>query len=132
MAQPGFQAYYTEPSKDTIDSIVLSSQGDIRSAVINLHFASQKSKNFCSEYLVPGISWIFSSSFSDSSKLKTESMYQSAAGKSKKAKTSKSKLKSLGTDENITVLHALGRVMNPKCKLTKKTKSIILKYQKSI
>lgn len=43
MNQPGFKVYYTEPSKDTIDTIVLSSQGDIRSAVINLHFASQKS-----------------------------------------------------------------------------------------
>lgn len=44
MSQPGFQKYYTEPNKDTIDSIVLSSQGDIRNAVINLHFASQKGK----------------------------------------------------------------------------------------
>lgn len=44
MDQPGFKSYYIEPSKDTIDSIVLSSQGDIRSAVINLHFASQKSR----------------------------------------------------------------------------------------
>lgn len=43
MSQPGFQQYYTEPTQDTIDSIVLSSQGDVRSAVINLHFASQKS-----------------------------------------------------------------------------------------
>lgn len=46
MAQPGFQQYYTEPNQDTIDSIVLSSQGDLRSAVINLHFASQKSMFF--------------------------------------------------------------------------------------
>lgn len=44
MTQPGFQKYYTEPNKEIIDSIVLTSQGDIRSAVINLHFASQKSK----------------------------------------------------------------------------------------
>lgn len=44
MAQPGFKIYYTEPSNETVDNIVLSSQGDIRSAVINLHFASQKSK----------------------------------------------------------------------------------------
>lgn len=44
MSQPGFQVYYTEPNKDVIDSIVLSSQGDIRNAVINLHFASQKGK----------------------------------------------------------------------------------------
>lgn len=43
MQQPGFQHHYIEPSAETIDSIVLSSQGDLRSAVINLHFASQKS-----------------------------------------------------------------------------------------
>lgn len=43
MGQPGFKEYYDEPSKDLIESIVLSAQGDIRSAVINLHFASQKS-----------------------------------------------------------------------------------------
>lgn len=47
MSQPGFQQYYTEPSQETIDSIVLSSQGDLRSAVINLHFASQKSMSAC-------------------------------------------------------------------------------------
>lgn len=46
MSQPGFQQYYTEPNKDIINSIVLSSQGDLRSAVINLHFASQKSMYF--------------------------------------------------------------------------------------
>lgn len=45
MSQTGFQKYYTEPNKEIIDSIVLTSQGDIRSAVINLHFASQKSKS---------------------------------------------------------------------------------------
>lgn len=43
MTQPAFQNYYDNPNKDMIESIVLSSQGDIRSAVINLHFASQKS-----------------------------------------------------------------------------------------
>lgn len=46
MSQPGFKVYYTEPAKDVVESIVLSSQGDIRSAVINLHFASQKSISF--------------------------------------------------------------------------------------
>lgn len=30
----------------------------------------------------------------------------------------KAKLKCLGTDENVTVLHALGRVFNPKCERT--------------
>lgn len=43
MEQPGFKKYYDNPNKDDIDNIVFSSQGDIRSAVINLHFASQKS-----------------------------------------------------------------------------------------
>lgn len=43
MEQPGFQKYYDNPSKAAIEGIVLSSQGDIRSAVINLHFVSQKS-----------------------------------------------------------------------------------------
>lgn len=46
MSQPGYDQYYIEPSQDTIDSIVLSSQGDMRSAVINLHFTSQKSAYF--------------------------------------------------------------------------------------
>lgn len=44
MKQSGFQKYYNQPSVDVVDSIVLSSQGDLRNAVINLHFASQKSK----------------------------------------------------------------------------------------
>lgn len=43
MAQPGFANYYTEPDATTIEAITISSQGDIRNAVINLHFASQKS-----------------------------------------------------------------------------------------
>lgn len=30
--------------------------------------------------------------------------------------TKKNKLKSLGSDETITVMHALGRIFNPKCK----------------
>lgn len=50
MGQEGFKKYYTEPSKEMIDSIVLSSQGDIRSAVINLHFASQKGG--CSYFVI--------------------------------------------------------------------------------
>lgn len=44
MEQPGFAKFYDNPNKEMIDSIVFSSQGDIRSAVINLHFASQKSE----------------------------------------------------------------------------------------
>lgn len=56
--------------------------------------------------------------FSDSTKLATHPLNETkstANRQKKKAKnTKKAKLKSLGTDENVTVLHALGRVFNPK------------------
>lgn len=60
---------------------------------------------------------------SDSAILQVQSINvkNSYASRSKRAgNIKKSKLKSLGTDENITVLHALGRVFNPKCKLISK------------
>lgn len=59
MAQPGFKKYYTEPSNETVDNIVLSSQGDIRSAVINLHFASQKSKYAVYNIVIERNSYMF-------------------------------------------------------------------------
>lgn len=43
MIQPGFKSYYKQPTSELIDNLLLTSQGDIRNAVINLHFASQKS-----------------------------------------------------------------------------------------
>lgn len=118
MTQTGFQAYYTEPGKDIIDSIVLSSQGDIRSAVINLHFASQKGKNldyFPALFVQTRLKLIL---LLDSSKLEMSNVDRApSTGKSTKKtkKSTKGKLKSLGTDENVSVLHTLGRVMNPKC-----------------
>lgn len=57
--------------------------------------------------------------FVDSIKLPVQphSESSSTSSRQKKSKNAKkNKLKSLGTDENITVLHALGRVFNPKCK----------------
>lgn len=49
MSQPGYSKYYKSPSAEIIESVILAAQGDIRSAVINLHFATQKSKRrfFC-------------------------------------------------------------------------------------
>lgn len=36
----------------------------------------------------------------------------------KKTKSKNSnKIKSIGTDESITLMHGLGRVLNPKCKI---------------
>lgn len=54
----------------------------------------------------------------DSIKMTTKTLNDtpSASSRTKKGKyTKKAKLKSLGVDENVTVLHALGRVFNPKC-----------------
>lgn len=44
MSQPGYSKYYKSPSAEVLESVMLAAQGDIRSAVINLHFATQKSK----------------------------------------------------------------------------------------
>lgn len=42
---PGFKDRFREPSTDVLDSLIVSSQGDIRNAILNLQFVSQKSKN---------------------------------------------------------------------------------------
>lgn len=44
MAQPAFNRFYKSLPVDCIESIVQSALGDIRNAVINLHFAAQKGK----------------------------------------------------------------------------------------
>lgn len=43
MLKPQLSSQYKQITSDQIDSIILTSQGDIRNAMINLHFASQKS-----------------------------------------------------------------------------------------
>lgn len=40
----GFSNRFREPSADVLDSLIVSSQGDIRSAILNLQFVSQKSE----------------------------------------------------------------------------------------
>ena len=42
MDQVELRKYYKPPNQDTSDSICMSAQGDIRNAVINIHFASLK------------------------------------------------------------------------------------------
>lgn len=46
----------------------------------------------------------------------TKKLNVSVASKGRKKKTTQSTLKSIGRDESITLMHALGRVLNPKCK----------------
>lgn len=113
MKQPAFKEYYDEPSKELIENIVFSSQGDLRNAIINLHFASQKSNTIYTVYdLVNSIIIL-----SDAIRLPTQPNAQENGNARKKTKTSKKgKFKHLGCDENVSVVHALGRVMNPKCK----------------
>lgn len=42
--QAGHCDRFTEPSTEVMDSLIVSSQGDIRNAILNLQFVSQKSK----------------------------------------------------------------------------------------
>lgn len=101
MSQPGYSKFYKQPSQDMIDSIIFASQGDIRSAVLNLHFASQKGAPSLETVLMATAN---SANSSTSSKTKG------------KSKSKNMKLKTIGRDANITLMHALGRVFNPKCK----------------
>ncbi|XP_030376222.1 cell cycle checkpoint protein RAD17 [Scaptodrosophila lebanonensis] len=81
---------YKVPSQSVVDSIVVCAQGDIRNALINLHFASLKG--------APNMPTM---------QLEAKPM------KSRKRKA-QSTLKSIGRDESITMMHALGRIFNPK------------------
>lgn len=42
----GFKDRFREPTGDVLDSLIVSSQGDIRNAILNLQFVSQKSELF--------------------------------------------------------------------------------------
>lgn len=95
MRSPAYSEIYKSPSPDVIDSIIISAQGDIRNALINLHFSSLKG--------APNIL--------------TKRLAAAEDGKpSSRKKKGQSTLKSVGRDESVTMMHALGRVFNPKCK----------------
>uniref|UniRef100_A0A336JWP7 CSON001344 protein n=1 Tax=Culicoides sonorensis TaxID=179676 RepID=A0A336JWP7_CULSO len=87
MNQKEFGKLYTTPTGEIIDSIIVSSQGDIRNATINLLFACQKGAK----------------------KLQTE-LKTSKLTEKKSAK----KYTNVGTDENVTMMHLLGKIFNPK------------------
>ncbi|PZC79496.1 hypothetical protein B5X24_HaOG216276 [Helicoverpa armigera] len=89
-------AVYNTPTADIIECVVNSSAGDVRSAVLNLHFACLKggSKQNMDTSIVQG----------KESKSKT----------TRKKKQSSSKFMSLGKDQTVSILHGVGRVLNPK------------------
>uniref|UniRef100_A0A1A9WCB6 AAA+ ATPase domain-containing protein n=1 Tax=Glossina brevipalpis TaxID=37001 RepID=A0A1A9WCB6_9MUSC len=93
MAKNTEKEMYKVPDSAITDSIVVSAQGDIRNALINLHFAALNG--------IPGVLVTSSEKPKDS-----KSMI--------KKRKSQSSLKSIGKDESITMMHALGRALNPK------------------
>ncbi|XP_014367105.2 cell cycle checkpoint protein RAD17 [Papilio machaon] len=88
-----FDSMYNIPTTDLIESVLNTSGGDIRSAILNLHFASLKGINHSLETSV----------------IKE----YKGKGKTKKKKTTH-KFMSLGKDQTISILHGVGRVLNPK------------------
>ncbi|XP_053699063.1 cell cycle checkpoint protein RAD17-like [Sabethes cyaneus] len=94
---------YRVPTQETIDSIILSSQGDLRNATINIHFASLKNAPQLTTECV-NIREVLNSSGAAVVK-----------GRNKKKEI---KLKSIGCNESLRVMHALGRVFNPKFEQT--------------
>ncbi|KAL5278576.1 RAD17 family protein [Megaselia abdita] len=92
MAQDKIKDYYKPVSQDIVDTIGLSSQGDLRNAIINLHFSSLKGAPSVAVEVIKNLS---------------------SSQKSRNKKAEK-KLKSIGKDESVTMMHAIGRVFNPK------------------
>ncbi|XP_065362925.1 cell cycle checkpoint protein RAD17 [Calliphora vicina] len=92
MRSPPHCEIYKSPSPDIIDSIIISAQGDIRNALINLHFSSLKGAP-C---------------------LLTKRVAMVEESKTLRKRKGQRALKSVGRDESVTMMHALGRVFNPK------------------
>uniref|UniRef100_A0A8D8FCE5 Cell cycle checkpoint protein RAD17 n=1 Tax=Culex pipiens TaxID=7175 RepID=A0A8D8FCE5_CULPI len=98
MVGPEMSRQYRVPPQDMIDSVVLSSQGDLRSVTLNLHFASLKNApRLSTEQVNVG-----------------EVLNSSGVATGGRGKKKESKLKSVGCAESLTLFHALGRVFHPK------------------
>ncbi|XP_037971064.2 cell cycle checkpoint protein RAD17 [Plutella xylostella] len=89
-----YSSVYTTPGADLIDCVINSSAGDVRSAVLNLHFACLKGSN--------------------SSLEKSQFLEKENKSKATKKKKSSNKFTSLGKDQTVSILHGVGRVLNPK------------------
>lgn len=101
-----YKPYFMKPTDETIEGIIEQCQGDIRNAVLNLNFVSQQSS--------------FKISVTKAAK----------AIKGKKAKLS---LKAtgdggIGKNEAVTLLHGVGRVLNPKSEMDEVTKLMKLTH----
>ncbi|CAG9786694.1 unnamed protein product [Diatraea saccharalis] len=85
---------YNTPTGDMIECVVNSSAGDVRSAVLNLHFACLKGGNCNLETSIV--------------------MAKETKTKAAKKKKQTSKFLSIGKDQTVSILHGVGRVLNPK------------------
>ncbi|XP_059618155.1 cell cycle checkpoint protein RAD17 [Phlebotomus argentipes] len=87
-----YSQVYKQSSQEVVDSLITSAMGDIRNAILNLQFVSQKDAKV---------------------KINIEQQGSRKKGKGKSSGANK-RLKTVGRDETITLMHALGRVFNPK------------------
>ncbi|KAJ2949062.1 hypothetical protein O0L34_g6002 [Tuta absoluta] len=94
-------AMYNTPTTDMIECVLNSSVGDIRSAVLTLHFACLKgsTQNLETSFVIE--------------KENDKSKHSSSKG-TKKKKTASSKFTTLGKDQTVSIMHGVGRVLNPK------------------
>ncbi|XP_023936101.2 cell cycle checkpoint protein RAD17 isoform X2 [Bicyclus anynana] len=90
-----YTSTYNIPTADIIESVVNTSGGDVRSAILNLHFASLK-----------GSSGNLETSIIIEKEVKSKT--------TRKKKNSANKFMSLGKDQTVSILHGVGRVLNPK------------------
>lgn len=97
MRLPPHCEIYKSPSSDIIESIIVSAQGDIRNALINLHFSSLKG----------------------APTLLTKRIQTNEEPTTSRKRKGQTTLKSVGRDECVSMMHGLGRVFNPKCMFLK-------------
>lgn len=105
-----YSPFYKHPSEEVVDSIIEQSQGDIRNAILNLNFACQQS-DF---------------------KMTVVQSIKTTKKTGKKQKTSMKPKKSdggIGKNENISLMHGLGRVFHPKYETGEKSKINTLTHQ---
>ncbi|XP_032517738.2 cell cycle checkpoint protein RAD17 isoform X2 [Danaus plexippus] len=91
-----FSSTYNNPTNEIIDSVVNSSGGDVRSAILNLHFACLKGSTCNLETSIIK---------EKESKSKTTT---------RRKKNVSNKFMTLGKDQTVSILHGVGRVLNPK------------------
>ncbi|XP_055682627.1 cell cycle checkpoint protein RAD17 [Lutzomyia longipalpis] len=96
LKQEEYSKIYKQPAQEVVEGITSSAMGDIRNAILNLQFVSQRDATV---------------------KINIEATKAPKKSKGKSSKSSSGttkRLKTVGRDETITLMHAMGRVFNPK------------------